>query len=52
MSTIEDVRAAEKKVQIILEALRKAGVQDPSYLNEELRKATDDYARGGSRIGF
>ena len=36
MSTIEDVRAAEKRVQLILEALRKAGAPDPSHLNEEL----------------
>jgi len=45
MSTIEEVRAAEKKVQEILEALKKAGAQDPNHLSNELRNATDDYAK-------
>jgi hypothetical protein len=45
MSTIEEVRAAEKKIQEVLEALKKASAQDPNHLNAELRKATDDYAR-------
>jgi len=35
MSTIEDVRAAVKRVQIILEALRKSGAPDRA-INEEL----------------
>jgi uncharacterized protein YggE len=30
MSTIEDVRAAEKRVQEVLDALKKADVQDPT----------------------
>ena len=45
MSTIEDVRVAEKRVQTILDALKKAGALDPDNLAVELRKATDDYAR-------
>jgi hypothetical protein len=45
MSTIEEVRAAEKKVQEVLDALKKAGPQDPDHLSSELRNATDDYAR-------
>jgi hypothetical protein len=45
MSTIEEVRAAEKKVQEILDALKKAGAQDPHYLRTELKNATDEYAR-------
>lgn len=45
MSTIEDVRAAEKRVQTILDALKKAGARDPDNLAVELRKATDDYSR-------
>jgi len=45
MSTIEEVRAAEKKVQEVLEALKKAGAQDPNHLSIELMNATDDYAR-------
>jgi hypothetical protein len=45
MSTIEEVRAAEKKVQEVLESLKKAGAQDPNHLSTELKNATDDYAR-------
>lgn len=45
MSTIEEVRAAEKKVQEVLEALKKAGAQYPNYLGTQLKNATDEYAR-------
>jgi len=45
MSTIEEVRASEKKVKEILDALRKASALDPNRLGDALRKATDDYAR-------
>jgi len=45
MSTIEEVRAAEKRVQEILEVLREVGSVDPDNFSEELRKATDEYAR-------
>ena len=45
MSTIEEVRSAEKKVNEVLESLKKAGAEDPNHLGPELRKATDDYAR-------
>ena len=45
MSTIADVRAAEKKVKDVLDALKKAGAQDPNHLSTELKNATDDYAR-------
>ena len=45
MSTIADVRAAEKKVQEVLDALKKAGAQDPNHLSTELKNSTDDYAR-------
>jgi hypothetical protein len=44
MSTIEEVRAAEKKLQEILEAVKKAGAQDPDHLSAEFKKASDDYA--------
>lgn len=44
MSTIADVRAAEKKVQDVLDALKKAGAQDPNDRSTELKNATDDYA--------
>ena len=45
MSTIEEVRAAEKRVEKVLEALKRAGAQDPNHLSDELRNATDEYAR-------
>ena len=45
MSTILEVRAAEEKVQAIVQALRKAGARDPNHLTEELAKATNEYAR-------
>lgn len=45
MSTIEEVRTAEKKVQAVLDALKKAGAQDPNNLSTDLKNATDDYAR-------
>jgi hypothetical protein len=45
MSTIEEVRAVEKRVQDILQRLRMAGAYDPHNLSEELKKATDEYAR-------
>jgi hypothetical protein len=45
MSTIEEVRAAEKKVQRVVDALKEAGAQDPKRLRAELMNATDEYAR-------
>jgi hypothetical protein len=45
MSTIEEVRAAEKRVQKVLDALKKADAQDANDLSAELRNATDEYAR-------
>jgi len=45
MSTIEEVRAAEKRVQRVLDALRRADALDPNRLSDELKKATDEYSR-------
>lgn len=45
MSTIEDVRSAERRVQEILEALKEATAEDPDHLQIELQKATDEYAK-------
>ena len=45
MSTIEEVRAAEKKVQKILDALKKADARDANDLSAELQTATDEYTR-------
>jgi len=51
MSTIEEVRAAETRVQSVLDVLKKAGSQDPNQLSDELKKATDDYARAVRELG-
>lgn len=51
MSTIEEVRAAEKKVQEVLETHKQAGAQNPNPLDDELKKATDDYARAVGELG-
>ncbi len=45
MSAIEEVRTAEKRVQEVLDALKKAGAKDPNNLALELKSATDEYAR-------
>jgi hypothetical protein len=45
MPTNEEIMAADKRVQIILEALKKAPGSDPGNLAAELRKATEEYAR-------
>ncbi|MGD1081447.1 MAG: hypothetical protein ABR881_24250 [Candidatus Sulfotelmatobacter sp.] len=45
MSTIEEVRAAETRVQKVLDALKKADARDPNLLSDELKNATDEYAR-------
>jgi len=45
MSTIEEVRAAEKRVQQLVAALKQASAHDPNRLADELQKVTDEYAR-------
>ena len=45
MSTIEEVRAAEARVQNVLDALKKAETQDQNHLSDELKNATDEYTR-------
>jgi hypothetical protein len=45
MSTIEEVRFAEQRVQELVEALKKSSARDPNNLSVELQKATDEYAR-------
>ena len=45
MSTIEEVRAAEKKLQELVNALRKAGANDPDNLNIQVMNASEEYAR-------
>ena len=43
MSTIQELREAEKKVKEVLDALKDSGA--PDELAPELRKLTDEYAR-------
>ncbi len=45
MSTIQDVRVAEQKLQAIVEALNKAGASDPQNLTEKLVSASEEYAK-------
>lgn len=45
MSTIQDVRAAEKRVQEIVDALKNAGAGDPENLRQKLVSASDEYAK-------
>jgi len=45
MSTIEEVRAAETKVQEVLDALKKADARGANDVSGELMKATDEYAK-------
>jgi hypothetical protein len=45
MSTIEEVRAAETRVQKVLDAQKRADARDANDLSAELRSATDEYAR-------
>ena len=44
-TTIEQVREAEKRVQEILQELKKTGAADPENLQQQLRKASDEYAK-------
>ncbi len=45
MSTIDEVRAAEKKVQLVLEMLKIPNAEEPESLRIELQQATDEYAK-------
>ena len=45
VSAIQDVRAAGKKVQEIIEALKNAGAGDPENLRQKLLSASDEYAK-------
>lgn len=48
MSTIGEVRAAEKRVKDALDALKEANVRDQNLqdrLGAELKSATDEYSK-------
>jgi hypothetical protein len=51
MSTIEEVRAAEKKVQELVNVLKRAGVEDPENLSAQLQTASDEYAKAVRELG-
>ena len=42
MTTIKEIRAAEKRVQSTMDALMKAPANDPNHLVAELQRATDE----------
>lgn len=45
MSTIQEVRVAEKRVQDALEALKQVDPNDSELLSRQLQDATDEYAK-------
>jgi hypothetical protein len=45
MSTIQDVRVAEQKVQELLAALKRLGADDPENIRQKLMSASDEYAK-------
>ena len=51
MTTIEQVRAAEKKLQDLVNALRKASAEDPDNLSAQLKTASDEYAKAVRELG-
>ena len=51
MATIEEVRAAEKKLQELVNALRRASAEDPDNLSAQLKTASDEYAKAVRELG-
>ena len=52
MSTINDVRAAEKRLQEILDAIAHSQTHDLTRLSVELNEVTDDYTRVVGELRF
>lgn len=50
VSTIQEVRAAEKKVQEILRELKKTDLTSRDDLHEQLRQATEEYVKAVSEL--
>jgi hypothetical protein len=44
MSTIEEVRKAEERMNELVDRLKHVGAADPDNLTMQLKQATDDYA--------
>ena len=45
MSSIQEVQAAEKKVQAVLRELRKTDLTSRDDLHQQLARATDEYVK-------
>lgn len=52
MSTTEDLRATEKKLQEILDAFKDAAAHDLNRLSTELRNVSDDYTNMVRELEF
>jgi hypothetical protein len=50
MSTIQIVRAAEKKVQEVLRELNKTDLTSRDDLHQQLTEATDEYVKAVSKL--
>ena len=45
MSTIDEVRKADRNVEEILDVLKKASLEELGHLGIQSQQATDDYAK-------
>ena len=45
MSNMEDVRSAERRLEELLDRLKRVGADDPNNLFGQLTKARDEYAK-------
>ena len=52
LSTINDLRAAEKRLQEILDAIQRSQTRDLARLSAELLEVTDDYTRVVGELRF
>jgi signal transduction histidine kinase len=52
MSNINDVRAAEKRLQEMLDAILHSQTRDLARLSAELTEVTDDYTRVVGELRF
>ena len=50
MSTIQEVRSAEKKVQEVLRELKKTDLTSREDLHQQLKDATDEYLKAVSEL--
>lgn len=50
MSTIQNVRTAEKKVQEVLRELQKTDLTSRDDLHHQLTEATDEYVKAVSEL--